>query len=103
MPQFNSFAKGIALGVGVALLVPIAAVTLAPVIRPVARNALKAGALTIERGREFLAETTEMVEDIVAETRAELRAEHLEQEAANQAEESAETVETASATGTESN
>ena len=103
MPQFNDFAKGIALGVGVALLVPVAAIALAPVIRPVARDAIKIGARAIERGREVLAETTEMVEDIVAETRADLRTEHLEQEAANQPDESAETVQAGSTTGTEPN
>ena len=43
--------------------------------KPVAKGALKAGVMAFERGRETLAELGEVVEDIVAETQAELREE----------------------------
>lgn len=70
----SDLGKGIALGIGAALLIPVAANVLAPVLKPVARTALKAGMLAFERGRETLAELGEMMEDMAAETQAELRA-----------------------------
>jgi hypothetical protein len=70
----SDLGKGIALGIGAALLVPVAATVLAPVLKPAARTALKAGMLAFERGRETFAELGEMMEDMVAETQAELRA-----------------------------
>ena len=39
----SDLTKGLALGVGLALLIPVAFTTLAPVLRPVARDAMKAG------------------------------------------------------------
>lgn len=64
--------KGAALGIGVALLVPVALVALAPVVRPFARNALKAGLLVYEKGRETLEELGETFEDVMAEVEEEL-------------------------------
>lgn len=74
MPRFDDVTKGVALGLGIAILIPVALKTLAPVLKPVARSALKNGIRAIEKGREMLAETSEMVEDLVAETQAEMRA-----------------------------
>jgi hypothetical protein len=62
------------LGVGLAVLVPIAATAMAPMLRPMARSALKAGMIALERGREAAAELGEMVEDVMAEVQDELRA-----------------------------
>ncbi len=67
--------KGIAIGFGAAVLVPVAVVTLGPLIRPVARSALKAGILAYERGREAAVELTELIDDLVAEVEDELREE----------------------------
>lgn len=80
MPKLNDmldggFTKGLAIGVTAALLVPVVATALAPVLRPAARSVLKAGLRAYQRGQEALAEFGEAVEDLVAETDAELKAE----------------------------
>jgi hypothetical protein len=67
--------KSTAIGLGVAVLVPVAVTYLAPLVRPVARSTLKAGLVTIEKGREIAAEFGEIFDDLVAEVREELRAE----------------------------
>ena len=81
MPKLDDFIKngtplGIALGVGAAVLAS-AVIPLLPAIaqaaRPTARAAIKSGILLVERGREFMAEASEEIEDIVAEAKAELR------------------------------
>ena len=64
--------KGAALGVGVALLVPVAMIALAPVIRPLARTALKSGLMVYEKGRETLEELGETIDDVRAEVEEEL-------------------------------
>ncbi len=64
--------KGAALGVGVALLVPVALIALAPVVKPLARSALKTGLLAYEKGRESLEELGETFEDVMAEVEEEL-------------------------------
>ena len=89
MPRFDSFSKGLALGIGVAILIPVAMTTLAPRVKPAARTAVKSGLRTVEKGREALAGTIEMVEDLVAETQAEMRAER-EHAAADYEDETAE-------------
>lgn len=75
----NPTVRSTAIGVGVAVLVPLAVSTLAPLIRPVARSALKAGLVAWEKGRETVAEFGEILDDMVAEVREELR---MEREAA---------------------
>jgi hypothetical protein len=84
----NEMAKGVALGAGVALVVPAVIAAMWPVIKPVARSALKASLLAYEKGREGIAELSEEFEDLVAETQEELRA---EREAAFQSEQAAAT------------
>lgn len=69
----NRLATGIVIGIGVALLIPVAVTALAPVVRPLARSALRAGALAYEKAREGVAEFGEMAQDIVAEVEEELR------------------------------
>ena len=77
MPKFDEVSKGIALGVGVAILIPVAWKVIVPVLKPVARSAMKNGIRAIEKGREIMAETSEKVEDLVAETQAEMRAKRM--------------------------
>ena len=84
MPRFDDVTKGVAIGLGVAILIPVAIRTLAPVLKPVARSALKGGVRVVERGRELIAETSEMVEDLVAETHAEMRDERFYNEDDNE-------------------
>jgi hypothetical protein len=71
----NEMAKGVALGAGVALVVPAVIAAMWPVIKPLARSAIKASLLAYEKGREGIAELNEEFEDLVAETQEELRAE----------------------------
>lgn len=70
---------GIAIGIGATVLatavIPVLP-ALAKAARPAARAAIKSGLLLTERGREFMAEATEELEDILAETRAELQREN---------------------------
>jgi hypothetical protein len=73
MAYSNDVTKGIAIGAGLVLLVPLAAVTLAPIARPLLRQALKTGMLAYEKGQEALAEFGETFEDVAAEVQAELR------------------------------
>ncbi|MGB5519643.1 MAG: DUF5132 domain-containing protein [Gammaproteobacteria bacterium] len=74
MPRLDEVSKGVALGIGAAILIPVAIKMLAPVLKPVARSAVKNGIRAIEKGREILSETSEKMEDLVAETHAEMRA-----------------------------
>jgi hypothetical protein len=70
----NDLARGVAIGAGLAILVPLAVMTLAPLARPVLRQALKTGMVALEKGREAMAELAEEFEDAAAEAEAELRA-----------------------------
>ena len=80
MPRFDDVTRGVTIGIGIAILIPVALKTLAPVLRPVVRSAVKGSVRAVEKGREILAETSEKVEDLVAETQAEMRAERLHAE-----------------------
>jgi hypothetical protein len=87
MPQLDDLAKsdltrGIAIGLGAAVLIPIAAVALAPYLKPAARTALKLGILGIEKAREAAASLAETLEDVSAEVQDELRAARAERNAA---------------------
>lgn len=84
MIKLDDFIKGgtplgIAIGIGATVLatvvVPVLPV-LAKAARPTARAAIKSGILLAERGREFMAEASEEIEDILAEARAELKREN---------------------------
>lgn len=94
----NDLAKGVMIGIGLAVLVPVAVAALAPVLKPAARAALKAGLLAMEKGREMLAELSETVQDVAAETEAELRESKLA-EAAVVVEEATEAADEAGSTG----
>ena len=64
--------KGVAIGLGVVLVAPVVIAALAPVVKPIARSALKAGVMSYEKGRETLEEISETVDDVVAEVEEEL-------------------------------
>jgi hypothetical protein len=72
MAQSDDLLKGIGIGLGLALLVPVAVSALAPVLRPVARSALKTGIWAYEKARESFEELGESFDDIVAEVQEEL-------------------------------
>lgn len=63
---------GLAIGVGSAVLAPALVPILASVAKPLTKAAIKGGLIIFERGKEVAAETQEILEDLVAEARAEL-------------------------------
>ncbi len=68
----NDTAKGVALGLGVAIAGVAAIPAILSVGRPFARAALKSSLLLVEKGREAIAEMSEDLEDMMAEVKAEL-------------------------------
>jgi hypothetical protein len=78
----NPTVRNTAIGIGVAILLPIVAKAAAPYVRPVARSALKIGIVAYEKGREAVAEAGEIIEDMVAEVREELRQQRAEAQTA---------------------
>lgn len=67
----SDLGKGLAIGLGIGAV----GLVLVPALRPVAKSALKGGILLFEKGREWMAEASESLEDVVAEVRAELSGE----------------------------
>ena len=72
MARNDDLLKGVAIGLGVVVVVPVVIAALAPVVRPMARSALKAGIRAYERGREKVEEFGETMDDIVAEDEEEM-------------------------------
>jgi galactitol-specific phosphotransferase system IIC component len=77
MALFNNGFKGnilggLAIGIGAAVLAPVVMPVLVSVVKPLAKAAIKGGIVLYEKGREAVAEVSEMTEDIVAEAKAEL-------------------------------
>ena len=81
MVRNDDLLKGVAMGIGVVILVPLAIAALAPVVKPLARSAMKAGIRVYEKGRESLEEFGETVDDIVAEVEEEMVDAHAAKEA----------------------
>jgi hypothetical protein len=63
---------GIAVGVGVIVLAPILGPALAKAGKPVAKALIKGSIGAYEKGKGALAETREVLEDLIAESRAEM-------------------------------
>jgi nucleotide-binding universal stress UspA family protein len=64
--------KGLALGITAVVLAPIILPVVTRAARPLAHAAIKTGMIFYERGREAVAEAQEVLEDVIAEVRAEL-------------------------------
>lgn len=64
--------KGFAIGIAAAILAPVVLPVVVQAARPLARAAIKSGILFLNKGRETVAELGEVVEDLVAEARAEI-------------------------------
>lgn len=73
----NGFKLGTAIlfGVGGLILAPVVIPAAASVLNPLAKATVKSGILLLQRGRVLIAATSEALEDITAEVRAELIAE----------------------------
>ena len=71
---------GLAMGIGVAVLAPAVLPILVGAAKPLVKAAIKGGIVLYDRSKESFAEVSEVVEDIVAEVKAELAetAEHPE-------------------------
>jgi hypothetical protein len=63
---------GVAAGIGVIVLAPIIGPALAKAGKPVAKALIKGSLVAYEKGKAVLAETGEVLEDLVAESRAEI-------------------------------
>ncbi|HTN44573.1 MAG TPA: DUF5132 domain-containing protein [Nitrospiria bacterium] len=63
---------GLAIGIGAAILAPVVIPAVAAVAKPLAKAALKGGILLYDRGKEAVAEAGEVIEDLMAETKAEI-------------------------------
>lgn len=68
--------KGLAIGIGAAILVPVILPAVAALARPIARAAIKTGIVIYDKTREAVAEMGEVVEDLVAEARADIEQSH---------------------------
>jgi hypothetical protein len=69
---------GLAIGVGALILAPTVVPAVAAILKPLAKAAIKSGFIIYEKGREVLAETMEVFEDLAAEAKAELSQEYAE-------------------------
>jgi hypothetical protein len=63
---------GLAIGIGASVVAPVIIPILATVVKPLTKAAIKGGFLLYDKGRETLAEVQEVVEDLVAEAKAEI-------------------------------
>ena len=63
---------GLAIGIGASVVAPVVIPILATVVKPLTKAAIKGGFLLYEKGRESLAEAQEVIEDLVAEAKAEI-------------------------------
>ncbi len=66
---------GLAVGIGAAVIAPAVMPVLAGVAKPLAKALIKGGISLYEKAREVIAEGGEVLEDIVAEAKAELEQE----------------------------
>ena len=66
--------SGLAIGIGAAVLAPAILPILVGAAKPLVKAAIKGGIVLYDRGKESFAEVGEVVEDLVAEVKAELAA-----------------------------
>ena len=67
----GSTASGIAVGLGAAVLLPVAARLVVGVGKPLVKETIKGGMYLTEKGRVLFADTWETVEDLTAEAKSE--------------------------------
>ena len=67
---------GLAIGIGASIFAPQVIPALAGVIKPIAKAAIKGGLMLYEKSKETVAEVGEVMEDIVAEVKAEMAESH---------------------------
>jgi Protein of unknown function (DUF5132) len=72
----GSVVTGLAVGIGAVILAPAVLPALAGIAKPLLKAAVKSGFILFEKGKETAAELSEVVEDIVAEAKAEMAEVH---------------------------
>jgi hypothetical protein len=72
----GNIVTGLAIGIGTALVAPQLIPALAGVVKPLAKAAIKGSLVLYEKSKEAVAEAGEMMEDIVAEVKAEMAESH---------------------------
>ena len=63
---------GLAIGLGAVILLPVAAPVIAAVTKPLVKAGMKGGMILFQKGKEAIAEASEVLEDMVVEAQAEL-------------------------------
>jgi hypothetical protein len=63
---------GLAVGIGATVVAPVVIPILSGLVKPIAKAVIKGGFVLFEKGKETVAEAGEMLEDIVAEAKAEM-------------------------------
>jgi hypothetical protein len=74
----SDLSKGVAIGLSLGAI----GMGLAPVLRPVAKRAVKSGILILDKGRAWVFEACDSLEEIVAGVRVKLTQEGLDQDGA---------------------
>lgn len=69
----GNLATGLAIGIAGLFLAPTVLPAVGRMAKPLAKAAIKGGLIAYEKGREMMAEAGEVVEDLTAEARAELK------------------------------
>lgn len=67
----TGYGPSVAIGVGVALMAPVLFTVVGSVVRPVAKGVIKGGLMLADTTKEFAAEASEQLSDLVAEARSE--------------------------------
>ncbi len=68
----GNIVTGLAIGIGAAILAPVVVPLAAALVKPLLKSTIKGGFILYEKGQEMVAEAGEVVEDLVAEAKAEL-------------------------------
>jgi hypothetical protein len=71
----GNIVTGLAIGIGSAIIAPLVVPALSKAAKPLAKAAVKGGLVLFETSKEKLAVAHELVDDLLAEARAELAAE----------------------------
>ena len=71
--------SGILAGIGAIVLAPVVIPAVAKASKPIAKAVLKGGIIAYKKSRTIVAETGEVIEDLVAEVQAEIASEQEQQ------------------------
>lgn len=72
---------GVAIGLGALILAPTIIPIVGSIVKPLAKAAIKGAIVLVDKGKELIAETREVIEDLTAEAQAELSQEQAQAQA----------------------